>query len=302
MRDYIDNPNLKVRGGSSSSGLVRRPLLLALGLCIIAGLLMWGDTQGWLSPVRGVLEQILSPVAQPLTNVRNSIAHIFSTVGDLQHLQGENELLRQQNSQLQAALIAREQALAENLYLRQQLEIEQHQPWRLLGADVTMRSPDAGRRVFTIARGSKDGVAVGMAVVGQTGVGPVALVGIVEEVAQHAASVLMTTDFGSRVSARVLWQGESALGLVQGQWQRGSRLRLEQVERETVLAVGAIVVTAGLSGELSVPLPLAAVPSGVPIGEVKVVNNDGYDRFAELSTYADPDQVRYVWVILGQES
>lgn len=307
MRDYIDNPRLKVRGGiargfiPSMGGLLRRSLLQALGLGLLAGFLVWLDMQGYLDLPKSTLSQGFSPIAQPLTGLRTGVSDTFATLGDLQHLQAENDALRQQNSRLQAELIAREQALAENVYLRQQLEIEQHNPWRLLGADISMRSPDAGRRVFTIARGSKDGVQVGMAVVGQTGTGPVALVGIVEEVSTHTASILMTTDFGSRVSARLLWQGETSFGLVQGQWQRGSRLRLEQVERESILAVGAIVVTAGLTGELNFPLPMAAVPPSVPIGEVKVLSNDGYNRFAELVPYADPDQVRYVWVILDQE-
>ncbi len=301
MREYIDDKHLKVRTEATGARTLRRPLWLALLFCVVAGALLLLDVGGILSPVRSVLGQALNPVAQQLTNARNGVSDMFGILGNTQTVYEENERLRQENSQLESEIIALEQARVENTRLRQQLQMEEQYPWRLLGADVTMRSPDAVRRVFTIARGSQDGVQPGMAVVGQTGTGPVALVGIVEEVGPHTASVLLTTDFGTRVSVRVIHEGESALGLVQGQWQRGSRLRLEHVERQRVLEEGAIVVTAGLTGEQGFLLPMAAVPADVPIGEIEVVSSDGYKSFAELRPYADPDQVRYIWIILDQE-
>jgi rod shape-determining protein MreC len=303
MREYIDNHHLKVHKESVSASRLRRPLLIALLLCVVSGALLWFDLIGFLSPVRAALGQVISPVAYQVTRIHNGAADSWGGMNELRHLQAENEALRQEQSQLRSELIAREQALVENERLRQQLEIEEAQPWSLRGAEVTMHSPDAVRRVMTIAGGSAEDIEVGMAVVGQTGTGPVALVGIVEEVGRHTASVLLTTDFGSRVSARVIHDGDSALGLVQGQWQRGSRLRLEHLDREhqSTLVQGAIVVTAGLTAELDVPLPLAEVPPDIPIGEIETIVDDGHSQFAELRPYADPDQVRYVWVILDQE-
>jgi rod shape-determining protein MreC len=304
MRDYIDNPHLKVRGENSSSpvSMLHRHVILAIVLCIAAGVLVWLDVSGTLPPVRQLLGQGVAPVAHQLTNVRNGVADLWGGISELQHLREENEALHQQVSQLQAELLEREETMVENARLRQQLAIEEEQPWHLLGTEVTMRSPDAGRRVITIASGSRDGVEVGMAVVGQTGGGPVALVGIVEEVGPHTANVLLTTDFGSRISARVLHDGDTALGLVQGQWQRGSRLRLEQVDRVSLLVVGAKIISAGLTNEMGFELPLAGVPAGIPIGEIEALTSDGHEQFAELRPYADPDQVRYVWVILRQEN
>jgi rod shape-determining protein MreC len=302
MREFIDDQRLKVRGEHASPSILRRPFVLALVLCVVAGGLLWLDMQGVLTPLRTTLFQGIAPVAQPLTSIRNSAADMWGSVTSIQSLRAENEALRQQQSELQAELIAHEQAMAENERLRQQLALEEEHPWHTIGAEVTIQSPDAIRRTMTIAGGSNKGIQSGMAVVGQTGSGPVALVGVVEEVGPHTSNVLLITDFSSRVSARVLHEGESDLGLVQGQWQRGSRLRLEHVDREVVLTAGAVVVSAGLTGELGLELPLAAVPPSLPIGEVEVVSNDGHTRFAELRPYADPDQVRYVWVILDQRN
>jgi rod shape-determining protein MreC len=304
MRDYIDDLHLKIRGRGeqAASGTLRRSLLLALLLCAVAGGLIWLDMRGTVTPLHGVVGRFMSPVAGVLSGVQNGATDIWNSVADLRDLRAENAALRQQQSEMQAEIIALERVRVENTRLRQQLEIQKQQPWHLLGAEVTMRSPDAGQRIMTIARGSDDGVQPGMAVVGQTNSGPVALVGIVAGVGSHTARVLLITDFSCRVSARLLDNGETALGLVQGQWQRGSRLRLQHVERESLLREGAIVVTAGLTGEMGFPLPLAAVPADVPIGEVERLSSEGSEPFAELRPYADPDQVRYVWVILDQES
>jgi rod shape-determining protein MreC len=304
MRDYIDKPNLKVRGARSEKStrdLLRRPLILALAFCLLAGLLLWFDLGGQFTPVRRVVGEVLTPVAQPVVAIRDGVTGLWAGATELQRLRAENETLREENSQLQTDLIDSEAALVENERLREQLAIQEQHPWRLVGADVIMRSPDAGRRTITIARGSDDGIDVGMAVVGRTSGGPVALIGMVDQVGSRAATVLLTTDLASRVSARVLYRGHTALGLVQGQWQHGSRLRLEEVAYHDALAEEAIVVTAGLTGELDLPLPLAAVPAGVPIGAVETVVSEGPDTYAELRPYADPDQVRYVWVILSHD-
>lgn len=302
MRDYLDSRPIKLRGEKPPWLPTLRPFFIALLFGLIAGLLFLLDQGGFMAPVRGVVEQALLPVAQRSSSMRSNMGDMWSWFGSDEQLREENKQLKQQVSELQAELIAREQVTIENARLRQQLRIEDQHPWRLLGAEVVVRSPDAGRRVITIARGSKDGLHVGMAVVAQTESEPAALVGIVEDVEPYSASVLLITDFASRISARVLYEDTTTLGLVQGQWQHGSRLRLEQFDRGAVLKPGMVVVSAGLSGELNLTLPLAYVPMGIPIGVVdEIVEGDSLSQLAEMRPYVDPDQVRYVWVILSQE-
>ncbi|MBC8076769.1 MAG: rod shape-determining protein MreC, partial [Chloroflexales bacterium] len=215
--------------------------------------------------------------------------------------QAENVALRQQVSALQATVVAMQQTEVQNATLRQQLEIKQQNSWaqHMVPAEVTMRSPDAGRRTMTISIGADSGVKEGMAVIGQQGGSPPALVGIVEQVGPGTATVLLITDFGSQVSARVLHGPASATGVVRGQWQRGSRLRLEQVVAGASVATGDPVVTAGLTRQLDVDLPLQAIPPGIPLGTVEQTGADGRSLIATLRPFVDPDQVRNVWVILN---
>jgi rod shape-determining protein MreC len=301
MRNYLDDRPLKLRRERSNTPASGRPFVLAVVLCLVAGALIILDRQGMITPIRLIAQQAAAPAAEQLTRLRDGIGSLASTPHASADLQARIATLEQENSQLKAEALHLEQAQVENVFLRQQLGIQREQPWRLLGSEVTVRPPDAGRRVMTIARGSAEGVTAGMAVIGQNPGGPAALVGTVESASAHTAQVLLITDFSSQVSARVLHQSAAGLGLAQGQWQRGSRLRLNQVDRNTLLAAGDAVVSAGLTGSLKLPLDLAAVPANVPIGSVESVTVNGQEQSAELRPFVDPDQVRYVWVIISQD-
>lgn len=301
MRDYLDDRPIKLRRDRSNTPASGRPFVLAVALILLATLLMILDRQGLLAPVRGAIQQAVAPITQRLTAARDSAVDLATAPRGEEALQARIAELEVQNADLSSRLLRLEQAQIENTSLRQQLGIEREQPWKLLGAEVTVRSPDAGRRVITIARGSAQGVRVGMAVISQERDGPAALVGIVESVGPHTADLLLITDFGSQISARVLNERGSALGLVHGQWQLGSRLRLEQVDREAGLAPGDSVVTAGLTSTLGLPLDLAAVPPNIPIGTVERMALEGQQQTADLRPFVDPDQVRYVWVILSED-
>jgi rod shape-determining protein MreC len=301
MRDLLDDRPIKLRRERSSAPATGRPFVVAVLLCLLAGALVLLDRQGLLTPARHGAQRLLAPVAQRLTALRDEAAAAATAPRSEDALRARVAELEQENAALQAELLRREQAQVENVYLRQQLEIQRANPWTLLGAEVTVRSPDAGRRVMTIARGEREGVRPGMAVIGQTPGSAAALIGIVETVGPATAEVLLITDIGSQVSGRVIHDGRTEMGLVQGQWQRGSRLRLEQVSRSTPIVAGDPVVTAGITAALGLPFDLAAVPANIPIGSVERVSTAEQHQSAELRPFVDPDQVRYVWVILNQD-
>lgn len=302
MRDFLDDRPIKLKRERSSSPASGRPFFVAVALCLLAGLLLFLDRQGVLTPARHTLELAVAPVAARLTAMRDGAAAFMSAPRGTTALEARVAELERENSRLSDELLRLERAQVENAFLRQQLAIQEERPWHLLGAEVTVRSPDAGRRVMMLARGASDGLKPGMAVLGQIPGGPAALVGIVETVGPRTAEVLLITDIGSQVSGRVIHEGKASVGLVQGQWQRGSRLRLDQIDRAMELAVGDPVVTAGLTAALGLPLDLAAVPPNIPIGSVEAVGATEQYQHAELRPYVDPDQVGYVWVILNQDA
>jgi rod shape-determining protein MreC len=294
MRNFLDSKSSRAQQSTPIN-----PFALAVGLIVLACALLLMDRAGWLVPLRGRIEQVIGPTGGALGSVRQEAATIVQFGGA-----AENEALRQQVSTLQATVVALQQVVVQNNTLRQQLAIRDQNPWaqHMLPAEVTFRSPDSGRRTVGISIGSEDGVRVGMAVVGQQGSSPPGLVGIVEEVSPHTAGVLLITDFGSQISARVIHGTGSATGVVQGQWQRGSRLRLGQLTRDVTLGIGDPVVTAGLTRQLGIDLPLQAIPAGIPVGSIETSGADGHTVTAALRPYVDPDQVNDVWVVLGAGS
>jgi rod shape-determining protein MreC len=278
-----------------------RSAMLVAAIIVLALLLLIVDQAGMLGPVRGRAATLLSPILQSLSRIRDGVSGVGQGLSDIQQLNEQVRALEVENGQLKAQIIASLALKQENERLRQQLGIEQQRPWQLLGADVSGRTPDEGRRVLLMAAGSEQGVRPGMAVIAKEGNSPEALIGVVELVGPRSASVLLITDFASSVSALVYHGGDSAEGIVQGRWQSGSRLRLEQVDRGTPLAPGDVVVTAGLTAQFGADLPRAAIPKSVPIGTVESAQSDGHSQMAELRPFIDPDRIRYVWVILSQD-
>lgn len=276
----------------------RSPLLIIL-LVLAAAALLAADQAGLLGPLRTHAQTLISPVLGRLQGVGDWISSLPRLLNDDTALRAENEALRAEIADLKARLIEAEALKFENARLREQVRIEQAYPWQLLGADVLALTPDTGRRLVLIAAGTDQGVQPGMAVIAREGGNPPALIGVVETVGSQTASVLLITDYSSALSAQVYYDTNVTRGVVQGQWQRGSRLLLHSVARDAPLNAGSTVLTAGLSAELAFNLPRAFVPPNVPIGVVETVQETGRERLASVRPFVDPDRVRYAWVILA---
>lgn len=289
---------LRDRSFRSSSSQRRSPVVVT-ALLLVAILLIALDQAGMLGDVRVRATSLITPV---LTFTHSVGTTLSDTLGQLRTpAQAEAELaaLREENSRIKAENLRVEEYQLEISRLRQQLQIENEKPWRLLGSSISAFTLDAGRHQILLAVGSEQGVKPGMAVIAREGSNPAALIGVVEEVGPQSSSVLLITDFNSAISAQIYRSDRVVQGVAQGQWQRGSRLRLEEVMREDLIAPGDVVVSAGLSAGFQAELPRASIPANIPIGTVDQVNPSGHTQQAELQPFVDPERVRYAWVILN---
>jgi rod shape-determining protein MreC len=276
-----------------------RSLTLVIALIVLALLLLLLDQSGRLGSVRAQVGSFISPALTGLARFGSSVSGVGQELSEVPQLRQEVDRLREENSRLKNEIIAVQAVQQENERLRTQLQIQKEQPWKLLGAEVAALTPDSGRHIVHIAAGEKQGVRPGMAVIGREGSSPAALIGVIDEVGANSSTVLLITDFSSVLSARVYHQDQVLDGVVQGQWQRGSRLQLAQVPRSVPLAEGDVVMTAGLTADAGLDLPRAAIPRNVPIGTVETVSTDGYNQSAAVRPYIDPDQVNYAWVLIN---
>lgn len=295
MRDSVRNRSMRLPRPSPY-----RSLTLIVSLLVLALLLLVLDQGGLLGPLRAQIQTVLTPLIQPLRRLGDSMGGVGQSLTEVQQLRDRIAALEQENSQLKAENIQVHELRQRLDQLEAQLRIEKERSWQLLGADVSARSPDGGRRMLMLNAGAEQHIRPGMAVLGQEGSSPPTLIGVVENVGPRSASVLLITDYSSAVSAKVYHQNSVATGVVQGQWQIGSRLKLEAVDRAQPLAQGDVVFTAGLTAQFDNELPRAAIVKDIPIGTIEHIEIDGHNQTADVQPFVDPDRVTYAWVLISQ--
>lgn len=170
-----------------------------------------------------------------------------------------------------AAGVAAEELRLERDRLRVLLGLKEQNPAGSITAEVTAHHPHTAMQTLLIDRGSQDGVVKGMIALQEGG-----LVGRVERVANHHATVLLLTDPNHAVD---VWTQRSRVrGLLVGrggvaQFQRTVGVtRLEYLEEGMDILPGDVVVTTGLEGRY---------PKGVPVGTVQTVERGEFGSALE---------------------
>ena len=149
--------------------------------------------------VNRAVAAVVLPVESMLTRLGNAGDGVRGYWKALTVMQSENAKLKQENIELRNANIQMASMYAENRQLRGLLEYkEQHKSQKVVAAKVIARSFGDLRDCIYIAAGKDRGLAPDMAVVNG------GLVGVVDEVYDDYARVLLLTSPRCRVGARVL--------------------------------------------------------------------------------------------------
>lgn len=168
----------------------------------------------------------------------------------LRGVEEENRLLRETVAELQSRLNAAAEAERENERLRALVEFSQEEEGRMVAAPVVGVAP-SHRRTILLAKGERDGVAVGMPVVTADGV-----VGKVAATYGRTSEVQLVVDASSAVAGRI--QRSRARLTVRGRGD-DQRMALANVLRTDDVQEGDVVVTSGTDG---------VFPKGLVIGRV----------------------------------
>jgi rod shape-determining protein MreC len=270
-------------------------ILIVLALVLIAL-----DREGVLSPIKSQAQVLLRPIERTLTQTRMALRSNIDMLAGSSTLRQHVKDLQQQVAQLREQNIRLQGLQTENNQLKLELGIRQTYEWKTLAASIVQSNAENARRIVRIDRGRIDGVALGMPVAAKEGGSPAALIGVVDTLYAQTADVLLITDYGSSISANTTQQAQ-AKGLVLGQWQLGSRIKLVDVDPAVQLKPGDYVVTSGLSRGLATDTPMAQILPNIPIGTVTDVVRTNHTQTAEVQPFVDPDRVRTVWVITGQK-
>lgn len=152
----------------------------------------------------------------------------------------------------------------ENRRLHRLLELESERHDFITAAKVFARDPGNWFHLLWINKGSRHGISRGM-----TAVTPGGLVGMVRDVFDNRASIMLITDVNSAVAVRI--QDLRDDGILEGRGDNTTYLKYISVDAE--VEQGQAVITSGLDG---------IYPEGIIVGYVKNVRRTDTEFFQDI--------------------
>lgn len=208
---------------------------------------------------------VFTPLMMPAAAVSGFFVDAWVGYVNLVHVHQENRKLLQQVKELNARVVAGNEALQANQRLTKLLDMKNTVKAPTLTASVVGEDISSWFRTLVIDRGSSDGLREGMAVVAADGV-----VGQIIKISPSTSRVLLLTDHSSGIAAVI--QRSRARGVVKG--KGGGLCSLEFATNEEDVKIGDQVVSSGIGGIFM---------KGLPIGEVIMVKRGEYGIFQTVT-------------------
>lgn len=261
-----------------------RELLLVVALLLFpAGTYIANAKQGRdLSALDRFFLAASAPIAQAVDATLGGVIGVWNDYVALRGVHEENVRLRAELYRAKEEVNANREALLENERLRGLLAFAQAGGGRLVAAPVVGVSP-THRRTITIAKGSGEGVAVGMAVVTDEGV-----VGKVIATYGAYAEIQLLVDANFAIAARVQRSRFRVTARGTGDEEL---LRLDNALRTGDVEEGDILVTSGTD---------RVFPKGLAIGRVKALDRRPHGMYVggEIEPAVDVSGLEEVLVVV----
>ncbi|MDQ3128479.1 MAG: rod shape-determining protein MreC, partial [Chloroflexota bacterium] len=269
----------------------RRSLIAFVVLLVASVALMGLSSNPAVRDAQNGIGFAFRPIQGALDSVASGLASIGAAIGEIDRLRTDNETLRAENGRLEAEQSRSTEIQRENELLTGLLQLRAGYEYETAAAAVIARESSEFRRIITLDKGTKAGIAVGDVVVASGD----ALAGRVTAVGSESATVVLLTDGESTVIGQL---PSAATGEVEG--HLADTLPMTQIDASAAVALGDEVVTAGIELGSGVRSPY---PKGLVIGQVVDVKRDANDvvQTAFLQPAADLDRLEYVLVILDYE-
>lgn len=258
-----------------------------MGVFVILSVLLIGlDRREALEPVREGLSSVVTPVSRLFATIANGPNYESELEKKLNQVEAERDAVIAENANLKAQI-------AEYEVLDEEGRVEERHPeLDFVAAEVLGGDPQNLQEFVRIDKGKNDGIEIGMAVTD-----PEFFVGQVVEVEAETAKVMLIIDTSAQVGAQLV--DSRADGIVVGQWQRGGRLLIENVDLDADVKDGEVVVTSGATTTETRGVPpnlVIGTIDGEPI-ETGRTNEVSYEvrpqvKFSELDT---------VWVVVPND-
>lgn len=218
-----------------------------------------------LTMVRQVIGTVLHPLQTMALMPRDAAYQVGGYFSSLTALQKENDALRRQHTMNARSLQQERQMAAENIRLRNLLNMQQHIQSKSLVGEILYDARDPFTRKVVLDRGSRQGVAPGQPVIDDIGI-----VGQVTRVFPFTSEVTLLTDKDQAIPVQVLRNGLRSVAYGRG---RSGMLDLRFIAANADIQKGDTLVTSGIDG---------VYPAGLPVASVLQVETKSTDTFAHV--------------------
>lgn len=271
-----------MQGGSSGravtvSALFRRFKLAALILVAFALMLIGKADAVLVERVSTTLTDAVAPMMRVLSRPASAISQGLEEVRELARLREENTLLRAENARLKHWQMVARNLDAENVQLRNLLNLPAPPQQSFVTARVVGDTGGAFAHSFLVAVGRQQGVRKGSAVMTADG-----LIGRVAQVGFRSARILLITDINSRLPVQV--ESTRVRALLVG--DNTEEPVLSFIGNNAVIRPGDRIVTSGHG---------RAFPPGLPVGVVTSV--DAENGTVRMQPFVDRNRVEYVRIV-----
>jgi len=228
----------------------------------------------------------IAPLQRAISFMAEKVGGVFDYFKDVKQTKAQNEELQRKISELEQENRELERLKKENQELRDALnfldEMENYEP---IGCTIIAKDPGNWFEVFTINRGSKDGIEINAPVITAYG-----LVGRVSEVDLFTSRVTTIIDMDSTVAARVSRSRDIMVVRGDATLRNSGLCRMDYISPDVDIMPGDLIETSGLGG---------IYPKGIIIGEVKeIIHNEGqFDSYAIISPIVDFKRLEEVIVL-----
>ncbi|RJQ81647.1 MAG: rod shape-determining protein MreC [Desulfobacteraceae bacterium] len=228
---------------------------------------------------------VVAPFQKMISQTTRFLCDIWQHYFFLISVADENDRLRAQAQQALALQHRHEEVLQANARLRQLLELGQEVQQRFQAAQVVGKDPSPWFQTVLVDKGRDNGVVMGLPVINAQGI-----VGLVVEVTQRYAKVMLITDPNSAVDAVV--QKSRARGIIKG--GTSGYCVFNYVLRKHDLDIGDTVISSGMDG---------VFPKGLAIGQIADIVKKDSSIFQEVTVrpHVDFERLEEVLIVLTKE-
>ena len=269
------------------TGRVKTILGFALALAILTGIISSMFGAAW--PSR-VVRTVITPIRSAISAVSRQVERYYNFQFSYESLEARNDYLQKRLTQMEDDVRTADALERENKRLRELCNLrDEHADYVFDDAYIVSWDSSSWKNAFTIAKGTGDGLAEGMAVVTEYG----QVVGLITEIGSNWATVTTVLDNSLEISACVASSGNT--GVVQGAYTYGypNKLRLNYLPAETILRNNDQVVTTGSS----------LYPNGLILGYIEDAGMDetGVAKYAIVQPAADFDTLEQVFIVTNYQ-